>query len=207
MNDSTVIDDGSKGIKTPSDDKTSSASEEANKTSIQGVFDAGFGKGIEKGQKELLEQLGVDGVDDLKAVLTSHKEREDAAKSTEQKLADVLSFVDGMKTKYAETEAKLESYVGRDKDKAQKLYDSLSDDDKAAFDTMEIPLEKATPVLERFTSKPTKKKVGGQVSPSPENVNTGTSQKSMDEMLDAFKKDGLSRTVRAAAEDIMSDDD
>ena len=109
-----------------------------------------------------------------------------------------------MKTKYTDVESKLEEYVGRDREKAQTIYDSLSDDDKQAFDAMGVDLEKAMPVLERFSSKPSKRKVGNPVSPSPDNVDNGPSLKSIDEMMKAYQKDGIS-AIHAMARDIESD--
>ena len=198
---------GPTGNETPSATETSTNSEENKNTSgnTKTLFDKGFGVGKEKGQKELFEQLGVSGLDDLQTIIKSHKEREDAAKSTEQKLADIQASFEDMKSKHAEVETKLEFYVARDREKAKKLYDSLSEEDRMAFDTMDVPLEKAMPVLERFSSKLIKRKVGNPVSPNPENTNTSESALSMDEMVKEYRKKGI-KAIHEMSKDIIKEE-
>lgn len=174
---------------TPASSEKSTESEEIKKASKIG-FDNGYGNGIQKGQKDLLSQLGVNGIDEIQGILQAHKEQEEATKSTEQKLADLKTSYEDMKSKNTEVETKLESYVTRDREKAQKLYDSLPEDDQKAFAAMEIDLEKAMPVLERFSSKTSKRKVGNPVSPSPDNVSNGQSAQSVDEMMAVMREKG-----------------
>ncbi len=204
-----MVEDTSKtdstGNETPASSEKSSESEETKNSSNNQLFDKGFGVGKEKGQKELLKQLGVNGVDEIQGILQAHKEQEEATKSTEQKLADLKTSYEDMKSKHTEVETKLESYVTRDRAKAQKLYDSLPAEDKQAFDAMEVDLEKAMPVLERFSSKPTKRKVGNPVSPSPDNVDNGPGTQSINQMMEAIQKGGVT-AIQDLAKDIADNE-
>lgn len=62
-----------------------------NQELINKGVDIGFAKGAEKAKTELLSELGVENLDDIKAVLQAQKESEDAQKSELEKLQEQLN--------------------------------------------------------------------------------------------------------------------
>lgn len=193
-----------------SETRTNSQDSDGNKntdTGNQGLFDkgvdVGFARGAKKATKEMIQSLGVNNVEELKEILDSHKERKESEKSTEQKLAELNTSFEEMKSNYSQLQNQLETYVERDRTKAQELYENLSEEDKAAFDAMSVPLETAMPVLQRLANQtPSKKTVGNPVSPAPSEVSE-TLTKGHDELMRDYRKRGIS-AVREIAEEIVS---
>jgi hypothetical protein len=57
---------------------------------LNSLINGKFAKGAESANKQLLESIGVDDIDVLKSIVTTHRESEEASKSELQKLQDLL---------------------------------------------------------------------------------------------------------------------
>lgn len=84
MSDTTIT-DGQENTSAQNDGKN------VNQELINKGVDIGFAKGAEKAKHELLSELGVENLDDIKNVLKAQKESEDAQKSELEKLQEQLN--------------------------------------------------------------------------------------------------------------------
>lgn len=73
---------------------------------LDGLINGKFRSGAEKATSELLTSIGVDDIDVLKSIVSTHRESEEASKSELQKMQELLELE---KTAYAELESKLNS--------------------------------------------------------------------------------------------------
>lgn len=59
---------------------------------LDSLINSKFGAGADKATKELLSQIGVDDVDVLKSIVSSHQEQQEASKSEFDKLSEQLTL-------------------------------------------------------------------------------------------------------------------
>ena len=155
---------------------------EAPRNTPDKLFHDGYGKGIAKGKAQLLEDLGVENLDDIKSALEFAAAKREEEKSTADKLAEISS-------KYENLEAEVKTYREAASAEATTLFESLSDENKSAIEASGLPLEKMVPVMRQMQAAPSApKKVGSSVNPPSE---------STEEKLDQFKtKAGLDPEYR-----------
>lgn len=98
---------------TENNENTDTSTENGGETTVtmtqeklDSLINSRFAKGAEKAQTELLQTLGVDDVDVLKSLVTTHREQEDASKSELQKMQELLELE---QSRAAELEGKLTS--------------------------------------------------------------------------------------------------
>lgn len=159
-------------------------------------FGDGFGKGISRGKEELLHELGVNSIDDLKTVVSAHKEFVEKNKNTEEKLLEISSKHVELESNYKKVSSQLQEYIEKDKKVAEELYDSLHEEDRKAVDLTGLPKEKTIPLLQRLVQQknPNYRTIGSPVAPSFKN-NTHLSEH--DKALELAKnKKKLSDLVR-----------
>ncbi len=122
-------------------------------------FDIGYAKGIDKGKKDLLADLGVDNFDALKEALSVKREMEEKTKTTEQRFHE-------LETQHKEATKELSEFRKAAKAEADSLYETLSDEHKKAVDTTGLPKERVIPLMRTLSaSKPALRKAGAPVSP------------------------------------------
>lgn len=118
-----------------------------NTSNNQELFDKAYGLGINKGQKELLESLGVDNADVLKKALESYKSTEEAQKTAAEKLAEFHAENKALKTE-------LEAFRARRDKELENALSSLEDDDRDFFKGLNLPPDQLFEVVGKFKASP-----------------------------------------------------
>jgi len=93
---------------TAQDPKQGEATVTLSQDKLDSLINDKFKKGAEKANAQLLETLGVTSIDDLKALVTDKKEREESAKSDLDKALEAIEMAKGVNTELMSKYEKLE---------------------------------------------------------------------------------------------------
>lgn len=104
-------------------------------------FNAGFAKGSKKAKSELLSELGLDSVDQLKAVLSDYKSQQDEKLSSAEKLAKRESALKELKLEHTKTLEKLDFANTALKAAIDTQVAGLPDQYKVLFGDVDEPTE------------------------------------------------------------------
>ncbi len=126
-------------------------------------FDAGYGKGADKGRREVLEALGYKNLDDAKTAIEARKAAETDALKEQNKYKELYETTTSdhevFKADAELWKADSERWNSYKTDKRTALLDGMSDDDKAIYGDLSLE------ALEKHVAKlPTTK---GSTAPPP----------------------------------------
>ena len=182
------------GNETPANQSSPKSAETTNTDHNQRLFDTAYAKGIDKGKAALLDELGIDNLDNLKSAIQFAQQKQDEEKSVADKLAEITS-------KYQTVEAELKTFRDVAKAEATSLFESLSEENQAAITAAGLPIEKMVPVMRKLsTANPsTPKSVGASVNPQQTNELIGE-YKRKNGLDPEYKKDPIGYFNKKLAE-------
>lgn len=145
-------DDGGSGSATSGDE---GAGNEPSQDSDP--FDKGYGKGIEKGKRELLKTLGVDSVDDLKSAMKAAQEAREAQRKAAEEQGEFRELYEQLRAENAtlkERAAIADRYEASQQKELEGLTGKLNEEDKAMLDG--LPTDRALALAKRLAAQSSK---------------------------------------------------
>lgn len=143
--------------------ENAAAPNQANNDSEKNQFDAGYGKGADKGRREILESLGFSSLDEAKTAVTAQKDAEIKALENQKKYEELYNqqkkeFSD-FKKEADSWKQSADQWTDYKKTKRESLLEKIDKDDREIYNDLSLSaLEKHVAKIEKSnngsTSRP-----------------------------------------------------